>query len=474
MEILNSHTGDFILHDEIKSSFNENGEIGLAGYGLLEEHADSEKVVYPYVSFFNTKGENIFNEIKKYEPGYKAIDVIHRTDQSKVILCSNGEKSYLNMYNTKQRPVLQFHVGMFDATYNGLELTTDDKGNLIVIGTTTFSDSLGEDMTTLFEYEIRKDTYIPTTRIKLIPMHSGFRQYNYHEGEILQVGDFSVLGGMHGIPFHFREVFYSYTTAQAIAGNYYKYDFQVSEYPRNEYGFNIYPYSDTSYLVIGCAGGFSSSRGTPFLVEVNDSNDFNLSKNLVISSHTNTVRYSQAFKVDGGWLFGAIVGKYNKADALAMKLIIEKKDEDLNFIWTEEFDYSGGDYRYKIEELDSANYILYGYNLLEDSTLSFISIDERGKTSAGINQVAEGNIVSSGWKMKLDASGNRINFNRKDFTQSAFSMKLLNTRGQIVKQHKESSLSKDLSIDLSGLSRGAYIVQYGTGNRQIRDIITLK
>lgn len=435
----------FTLSEEIKSTQNNDGSIFCVG--SIIQDLDSTNITSPYIGNFSPNGDLLWEKNFNSFKSYKAIDSKISESNEILILLNKIDKSEFKLL--KLNPLKD---SLWCKTFNwnkndeGLEILKFDTYGISILGSTR---SFG-NYTDFFKLEISQaGDSISNSIYKRI---GSLNQYNFQDTTILQIGDIARSFSKHGIPLSQKNIIFSLTNIIDTNISYIEYGKTVSDYwPNHEYGFNIYPKSDSSFILLGCSGGYSSPRGLPIILEMDSNGDTIHTYCKGISSSSNTEYYSQAFKISDGWIFGAVAKSTNSITANNSKLVIEKRDNNLKSLWTQEFNYTGKDYQYRVIETGTDSLLLYGYGLNSNNATSFISIvNDQMVYNSAFNIQKQCTPINFNYK----SSNKTINFkNTNNFSTIA----IYNLKGQIAMVKSLDNFKTTNIINCKHLSSGNYI-----------------
>lgn len=443
-DILNTYY-HFSANNELKTEMDDSGNIFITGWKYGEYKNTGEIQKFPYYAKFDSEG-NIINEALLIEHmDYEANDIIICKNGDAIILLNsiNREKMTIIKKSAQGEYLWQKNFDWSNRIDVGCEFLNEDSDNISILGMTEVNNK--------YEYfKLHLSENGDSLSTEFIPYLYDSFTYNIADTTIMQIG--------YKMGTYKKGIGYSYI---AFALN----EMQASEKTKLTYksyssdfgydclrGYNIYKNSDTSYLVLGFG------KGKPLFLEFNETGECVRRDSSSITVHANTSYYTQAFRVSSGWIFGAI-GKHTDLNTSNnTKLVIEKRDSNFVSQWTREFDFSGRNYSYKIEETEPHNYLLMGYGLEMDSAYTFISIkDNTGKqTSNNINSFKVNN--SKPFQISFFTANQHLNITSKINSKGPISISIFNLKGQEVYRSQNRIENNKLTINCKDFSSGSYLL----------------
>jgi hypothetical protein len=189
------------------------------------------------------------------------------------------------------------------------------------------------------------------------------------------------------------------------------------------------------------------------------------------------IPYSIATTRDGGF----IITGYTNSFGQGMKdAYLVKTDAEGYVQWTKTFGGSQDDYAYDVKQTMDGGYILTGETVSFGSGYSdvyLIKTDSNGVSNGTLNL----EFVSSANNHQLSLSPNptsglfTLHFSNESKDEGKTSIKVFNMFGEeILSTTLTSSKNEDYQIDLSGFSKGIYVVQVNTGDAVVCRKIVLE
>lgn len=375
----------FILSNEIKTELLPDNTIFLTGATIINSNDSTYQV--PYIGKFDIYGNIIWEKSLIDIINYSAQDIHYKEDGNFYVLINSLSNEPLKVIKFNEDKEKLWEKKILAESYNkGFEIFPQSNSQIQIFGKATLDLEK-----TLFKYTISSEGDSVTNEYFKV-LSGTDRQYKIFESEILQIGDVQKSFSKHGIQLSQRDILFSKATSYDSVTQY-NYGTSYSDFwPYLEYGYNIYPKKNGNYLILGCRGGYSSSRGLPFLLEVDNEGNEWFCDNMGLSNSSNTEYYSQAFKISDGLVLGAVSKISNSIDAKNEILVIQKRSsEDYTSLWKKQFSFTGDDYSYKIFETGNDSLLLVGYGLEEDRKISFISIVNEMATKIGTNVASNTN-----------------------------------------------------------------------------------
>lgn len=431
----------FTLSKEIKSSQNIDGSIFCVGSVIQVD--DSANFAIPYIGNFSVNGDLIWEQSFPSFPSHSAVDAkISENNDILVILNKEDKSEFTVLKLNPLRDSIWCKSFNWNSNDIGLEIVNFSIDTISILGSSRSFDQYFK----FFKLNMSQDG--DSLSNKLYSRIGSLNQYNFQDSTILQIGDVTRSFSKHGILLSQKNIVFSLNTDST----YLEYGKSVSDYwPNHEYGFNIYPKSDSSFILLGCSGGYSSPRGLPLILEVNSNGDTINTYCKGISTSTNTEYYSQAFKISDGWIFGAVAKRTNSITANNSKLVIEKRDNNMNSIWTQEFNYTGSDYCFNVIETGLDSILLYGSGLNSDSIISFISITNN-------QMVNNSNITQKKQNHSINVIYQKENKYLRLSNISKFSELIIyNLKGQAIISKPLNPINKTNLINCIHLASGSYL-----------------
>lgn len=446
--VLNNYN-HFILSDEIRSKISSDKTLFLTG--SITDSNNSIQTTIPYIGKYSIKGDLIWEKSFSSLASYVAQD-IYETEQKELYLILNKtDKS-----NVKILKLNSLQDSLWCKTIDwshsdiGLEFLETQDNNILILGKTR---SISTSSYTLFKLSISEEG--DSLANQTLPIIPDMNQYCLSDTNIIQVGTIRKSFTKHGITSSQMDISFSLNNSDSA---YFSYGETYSDFwPFHEYGFNIYPKTDTSFIIIGCNGGYSSDRGLPLLLEINQNGKSIYNDCKGISTSSNTEYYTQSFKTSDGNIFGAVAKATNCIAANNALLVLEKRDKEFKSIWTQEFEFKGTDYSYKVIEAAIDTLILIGTSINSKEGISFIRIvDKSNQQVSNLNTTISKSLNSFQIEYMNKSKTLRINQSISENRTSTFS--LYNIKGQNVISKKISGSSRELFINLKDLSAGNYFV----------------